>query len=201
MKMAIDISSYSSILRNTLDTGTNSPSSTMNTNSTSFADYFLNATSTNNMAANNNSLFPELPSFGTTSALESPLGGSSTTNNDILTSYLTDFSTNSAVNGSATTDTFLNFLQSNFQAQQMQMLTAANENLQTQATALEGSIPETSSNSAKLQLEQMTQNVDLLSNFMMNKAAETSMNLSLMAQLSSSSALTQFLTNKNNLSL
>lgn len=79
----------------------------------------------------------------------------------------------------------------------MKMLTAAKDNLQAQATNYEESLVDKSSIASKLRLEQMTQNVNLLSQYLTQKTSEATTNSSLMSQLSSSSAYTQYLATKN----
>ena len=197
--MAIDISSYYSIFNSLAGTGTQS--SLPSTSSTSFADYFLNATSATDTKKNStNSLFTDLSSYGTSSALQSLLGGSST-DNDIVSSYLTTSATSNNSNDSTSTDTFSSFLQSNFQSQQMKMLTAAKDNLQVQATKYGESMAGNDSEAVKLRMQQMSQNIGMLDQYLTQKQAEMSTKTNLMEQLKASSAYTQFLNTKSNLTL
>ena len=198
--MAIDISSYYSIFNGLAGTGTQS-SSFPSTSSTSFADYFLNATSATDTKKNStNSLFTDLSSYGTSSALQSLLGGSST-DNDIVSSYLTTSATSNNSNDSTSTDTFSSFLQSNFQSQQMKMLTAAKDNLQVQATKYGESMAGNDSEAVKLRMQQMSQNISMLDQYLTQKQTEMVTKTNLMEQLKASSAYTQFLNTKSNVTL
>lgn len=197
--MAIDISSYYSMFNSFSGVGTQS--SFPSTSSTNFADYFLNATSSTEKNKNSkNSLFSDLSSFGTSSALQNLLGGSST-NNDIVSSYLATSATSNNSNDSASTDTFSSFLQSNFQSQQMKMLTAAKENLQAQATKYEESMAGNDSEAVKFRMQQMSQNIGMLDQYLTQKQAEMTTKTNLMEQLKASSAYTQFLNTKSNVTL
>lgn len=197
--MAIDISSYYSMFNSLSGVGTQS--SFPSTSSTNFADYFLNATSSTEKNKNaENSLFSDLSSFGTSSALQNLLGASST-NNDIVSSYLATSATSNSSDDSASTDTFSSFIQSNFQSQQMKMLTTAKENLQVQATKYGESMAGNDSEAVKFRMQQMSQNIGMLDQYLTQKQGEMTTKTDLMEQLKASSAYTQFLNMKSNVTL
>lgn len=200
--MAIDISSYYSMFNSLSGVGTQS--SFPSTSTTNFADYFLNATSSTEKNKNaKNSLFSDLSSFGTSSALQNLLGASST-NNDIVSSYLATSATSNNSNDSddsASTDTFSSFIQSNFQSQQMKMLTTAKENLQVQATKYGESMAGNDSEAVKFRMQQMSQNIGMLDQYLTQKQGEMTTKTDLMEQLKASSAYTQFLNMKSNVTL
>lgn len=197
--MAIDISSYYSMFNSLSGVGTQS--SFPSTSTTNFADYFLNATSSTEKNKNaKNSLFSDLSSFGTSSALQNLLGASST-NNDIVSSYLATSATSNSSDDSASTDTFSSFIQSNFQSQQMKMLTTAKENLQVQATKYGESMAGNDSEAVKFRMQQMSQNIGMLDQYLTQKQGEMTTKTDLMEQLKASSAYTQFLNMKSNVTL
>lgn len=193
--MTIDISSLSSIYGSLLGTSSGSNILSGTSGSTSFADYFLNATSTSSTSDNTqNSLYSELSSFGTSGALQSLLGGTTDTSSAI-SAYLSTSSTSNYGDETTATDTFSNFLQSNFQAQQMKMMSGALERLQLQTTTYQTSMGENPNDAAKLRLEQMTKNVEALQGYMTQKQTELSTNNTLLDQLQANSSYQQYIAN------
>lgn len=73
--MAMDISSYYTTSGRFPGSTKSSTNTSSNMYSTSFADYFLTATSASNDKTSTSSLFSDLSSFGMSSSLESLLGG------------------------------------------------------------------------------------------------------------------------------
>lgn len=182
----MDISNINALYSSLLGTGsaTNGFSS-----STNFADYFLNATS--NIDKNNdktNSLFKDLSGFGTSSALQGLLSGQ-TDSTSAIYSYL-----NSAEStDKSSTSTFASYLQSNFQTQQLNMMSAAKDKLTAQMTKFEEAMNDNPNVATSQRLEQMKQNIATVEKYLTDKQGEQALKNNLMSQLQSSSAFTQYL--------
>lgn len=182
----MDISSINSIYSSLL--GTNAtPGTNLGTN---FADYFLNATATRDSKdkEKENSLFKDLSGFGTSSALQGLLSGQTKD-----TSAIYSFLNSSATNDSAATDTFSGYLQTNFQAQQMKMMSGAKEKLTAQMKTFEEAMGEKPNEAMKFRLEQMKQNINTIETYLTEKQAKQPLKNDLMNQLQSSSAFSQYL--------
>ncbi|MER2107303.1 MAG: hypothetical protein ABS949_10225 [Solibacillus sp.] len=182
----MDISNINSLMNSLLGPGASTNS--LSASSTNFADYFLNATSNSDkQKEKSNSLFHDLSSFGTSSALQGLLGGQ-TDSTSAIYSYLN--STTSA--DKTTTDTFSNHLQSHFQSQQLNIMSAAKDKLTAQMTKFEQAL-DAPNVTATQRLEQMKQNIATVEKYLADKQSEQALKNNLMGQLQSSSAYTQYL--------
>lgn len=182
----MDISNINSLMNSLLGTSTTANSFSTGTN---FADYFLNATSkTEQDKEKSNSLFNDLSGFGTSSALQGLLGGQ-TDSTSAIYSYLNS----SATADKSATDTFSNYLQSNFQAQQLNIMAAAKDKLTAQMTKFEQAMGDNPNIASKQRLEQMKENIATVEKYVADKQSAQSLKNNLMSQMQSSSAFTQYL--------
>ena len=189
--MKIDLSSLQSIL--TSNSNLTSNVFGANTSTTSFENYFLNALSSKQNEQNMNPLYKDLSSFGSSSAL-STLLSSNVNNSSLITSYLNSANGNTSYfDEQAMQNTFTSYLQSNFQAKQMDLLASAKEKLNVKATEYKEQIGDNPSEAEKFRLQQMNKNVEQLTNYFKQKNEANTMNQTLLSQLQNSSALSQYL--------
>lgn len=182
----MDISNINSLMSSLLGPGAST--NAFPASSTNFADYFSNATSNRDkQKEKSNSLFQDLSSFGTSSALQGLLGGQ-TDSTSAISSYLQ--STTSA--DQTATNTFSTHLQSHFQTQQLNIMSAAKDKLTTQMTKFEQGMGEPNA-AATQRLEQMKKNIATVEKYLADKQSEQTLANNLMGQLQSSSAYTQYL--------
>lgn len=183
----MDISTINSLYSRLFNSNANSTiASSLGSN---FADYFLNATSAKDAQGRDktNSLFDDLSGFGTSSALQGLLSGQG--NNSPITSYL-----QATTSGNATsTDTFSTYLQSNFQAQQLTILSGAKEKLAAQVKDFEEAMGDNPTEAMKYRLEQMQKNSSTVENYLADKQSAQGVQSHLMQQLQSSSAFSPYL--------
>lgn len=189
--MKIDLSSLQSIL--TSNSNLTSNVFGANTSTTSFENYFLNALSSKQNEQNMNTLYKDLSSFGSSSAL-STLLSSNVNNSSLITSYLNSANGNTSYyDEQAMQNTFTSYLQNNFQAKQMDLLASATEKLNVKATEYKEQIGDNPSEAEKFRLQQMNKNVEQLTNYFKQKNEANTMNQTLLSQLQNSSALSQYL--------
>lgn len=189
--MKIDLSSLQSIL--TSNSNLTSNVFGANASTTSFENYFLNALSSKQNEQNMNTLYKDLSSFGSSSAL-STLLSSNVNNSSLITSYLNSANGNTSYyDEQAMQNTFTSYLQNNFQAKQMDLLASATEKLNVKATEYKEQIGDNPSEAEKFRLQQMNKNVEQLTNYFKQKNEANTMNQTLLSQLQNSSALSQYL--------
>lgn len=95
-------------------------------------------------------------------------------------------------------NTYSNYLQQNFHAKQMDLLTHAKQNLSKKMAVYQASIGENPSKAEQLRLQQMTDNVDVLDHFVTNRKNEQAAKDAFLQQMNQSSAYAQYLLLKSN---
>lgn len=192
-KMAIDISTLNSIYNSYIGTS-NSSSITSNSTGTSFIDTLLKESSALDKL-NGNSILPTLLTNNSSSTLQSLLTNKTNTDNSSTYLETSIFDTNEG----ETKDTFIETLQSQFQASQLKLLNSAKSNLEAQRETFIEKNADNLSSATKARLEEMQHNISLLEQFISTKTSEASTQNSLLNALSANASLTQSLLSKNNL--
>lgn len=176
-----------------------SSSQTLNTNSAiDFEDYVMNAFKAKKKQQDMNPLYENLSAIGTSSALATLLSNSPN-NAALISSYLNSARTNpSYFDEQAMQNTYSCYLQQNFHAKQMDLLTDTKQNLSTKMAEYKASIGENPSKAEELRLQQMTDNFDVLDHFVTKSKNEQTVKDAFLQQMNQSSAYAQYLLLKSN---
>lgn len=171
----------------------------LNTNSTNlFEDYVMNAFKAKKKKQDLNPLYENLSAIGTSSALATLLGNSPN-NAPLISSYLNSAGPNpSYFDEQAMQNTYSNYLQRNFHAKQMDILIEAKQNLSTKMTDYKASVCESPSKAEELRLQQMTDNVEIVDQFVTKSKNEQAVKDAFLQQMNQSSAYAQYLLFKSN---
>ena len=223
--MAIDLStlnSISSLLGTTYGTSTAST----NQSTANFEDYLMNALNASDTKdkTTTNGLYDLISNSGNTSVLSGLMNSGSSTDAglnaiDGYDAYAAlmggnNSSTNPFDKAASTSDAFSNYLQSSFESTMMKNMNAAKAKLQTSYEDFVAKVGENPSDAAKLRIQQMEQNISMVTDFMAGKTNSassqdkqlsellgnnSSINASdLVNQLKGNSTLLDWLTNASN---
>jgi len=195
--MAINLSDYYSPFFSTLSSIPNSNNinnsgditTTENLNSPSIGNFsstlqdYLNANEGNeeNLEGTTNEL------FNTADEGDFSLYG------DFFNSYSPSLNTDITGDTTTTLDSFTNNFQIGFQIQQINTLSSAIANLQSNLDAFEESADIVNSEIAQQHVESLTNNIALLDHYLTSTVTELTTEQSLLSSMNASSALTQFL--------
>ena len=145
-----------------------------------------------------NPLYENLSALGPSSALATLLGNNPN-NAALISSYLNSGGTNSSYfDVEAMQNTYSSYLQQNFHAKQMDILTEAKQNLSTKMTDYKASVGESPSKAEELRLQQMTDNVEIVDQFVTKSKNEQAVKDGFLQQMNQSSAYAQYLLFKSN---
>lgn len=198
--MSMDLSSLNSINSLLGSTYGSTNTATQATPSSSFENYLMNALGGQTSSTNTStSPLSDLLSGSSTTSLLNGLTSSSSSSDTVSqliqslqSSGSTDASVNNLYNSSATnaaTDTFASSLSNSFQAQILNNMNAAKAKLQNSYTSYVERAGENPTVAAKLRMEQMQQNMQIVDNYIGSKSSDSSTNNqydALLSQLSGS---------------